>query len=94
VNSLAKREGDSILSAAWLNARILNAMDRMEELMDRILYQGLLSSGYLPLESPVTKDMLARMTPEQVQAAALSMETLPEQAPAQTLPGQPPQAVI
>ena len=64
----------SILSAEWTNQRLLNVLDKIDTILDRI-YEGFLSSGYLPLEQPITKALLAKMTPEQVLTILSSLPT-------------------
>ncbi len=65
----------SLLSAEWINQRIENVIERVDKLLDRILEEGLLSSGYLPLEKPLTKELLMKMTPQQVLALLDSYQT-------------------
>jgi len=60
------READSMLSAAWINARIENVLTQVEVIYNRLLYDGLLSSGHLPLETPITPKLLRRLSPVQV----------------------------
>jgi hypothetical protein len=59
--------GDALqfLSASWINERIMNVTALVDEYLDRIIDRGLLVDGFGPFESPVTDDMLVRMTPDQ-----------------------------
>lgn len=62
------RHNTKYLSAEWINARILNVRKQARKiLLQRIIAEGLLSSGYKPFQFPITDDMLMRMTPEQAQ---------------------------
>lgn len=65
----------SFLSADWINARLRSVMDRVERLIDNILEEGLLSSGYPPGEMPLTDSALLSMTPEQIQLLLGSLPT-------------------
>ena len=65
----------SILSAEWINQRVVNVLDQIDAILDRVLFDGLLSSGYLPLEQPVTKAMLRKMPPEQIIALLAALPT-------------------
>lgn len=56
----------SILSGAWVNERVENVLTITNRLLDRILFEGLLSSGYAPLEKPLDEDLLRKMTAEEV----------------------------
>lgn len=59
----------SILSAEWINERLERVIDRAEKIIvQRLLDEGLLSSGYAPGEVPVDRKLLERMTPEEVKA--------------------------
>ena len=55
----------SFLSAEWINQRIFNVAAQVDKYIDRIIDQGLLVDGFAPFESPITDDVLARMTPDQ-----------------------------
>lgn len=66
----------SFLNAEWVNKRTLNVARRVNELLDRIIDDGLLGSGYPPFEMPVTDDMLGKMTPDRFRALIDSMPTL------------------
>lgn len=68
----------SLLSAEWINERVANVLRRIDILIERLLYDGLLSSGYLPLEVPPTKELLRRMQPEQLASFVSSLPD-PEQ---------------
>lgn len=69
-----------MLSAEWLNFHIDNVMNRVDGLLEHIIYEGLLASGYFPFEKPVSKDMLKRMTPEQLEGYIQSLPTVEEKA--------------
>ena len=56
------------LSAEWVNERVANVTARVEAYISRIIDDGLLADGYLPFETPVTDEMLARMAPEEFRA--------------------------
>lgn len=58
----------SFLSAAWVNQRVANVTERVEAYLDRIIDRGLLADGYMPFETPLTDEMLARMSPDQFRA--------------------------
>ena len=68
-------ETPSLLSASWVNERVDNVLDRVDSLLDRIIFEGLLSSGYAPLSEPITKDLIKRMTPQQVIAVLGALKT-------------------
>lgn len=72
------RDGStSYLSAEWVNERILNVRNRIRKLLiQRIINNGLLSSGYKPFQSPITPEILAKMTPEQAQMLINSLPTI------------------
>ncbi len=71
---MARSRSVSYLSAEWINARLSSVMARVERLIEAILEDGLLSSGYPPGEMPLTDSALKSMSPEQVQ---LLLESLP-----------------
>lgn len=50
-----------LLSGEWINKRVGNVMTQMEGIVDH-LFDGLLSSGYLPFEEPVTPELVDKMT--------------------------------
>lgn len=58
----------SFLSAGWVNERIMNVAARVDQYIDRIIDQGLLVDGFAPFESPITDEILARMSPDQFRA--------------------------
>ena len=62
---MSKEERFSLLSSTWMNARVRNIEGWVERLVDRILLEGIISTGFLPFEEPITKAHLKRMTPEQ-----------------------------
>ena len=66
----------SFLSASWINARVLNVAEQAERLLTRLIDDGLLSDGFAPFESPITDEMLRRMTPEQFSAYFDTVPTL------------------
>lgn len=66
-----------MLSAFWINERVTNVLERIDGMLDHLLYEGLLSSGYLPLEQPIDADLLRRLTPEQL-IALIQAQTTPE----------------
>ena len=69
-----------MLSAEWINDRVDNVLDRLEEIMDHLIDDGLLVSGYMPFETPLTPALLRRMTPEQVQMLLDGAGSIDEQA--------------
>jgi len=62
---MARKAEAPFLSAEWINAAVGRVLDQAEGFIQHILDDGLLSSGYLPFESPLTDALLRRMTPEQ-----------------------------
>jgi len=52
------------LTGEWINARISAVTERVNMLLDRLIDDGLLGSGYFPFETPVTDEMLSKMSPE------------------------------
>lgn len=58
----------SFLSAQWINERVFNVAAKVDTYIDRIIDQGLLVDGFAPFESPITDDVLMRMTPDQFRA--------------------------
>lgn len=75
---MAKKTTDNLLSADFLNSVVLKVLHDVDEILDRIILEGLLSTGYAPMEMPTNKDVVRRLTPEQIPQI---METLdpPEQ---------------
>ena len=69
------RDAPSMLSAEWTNRRVTNVLTRIDGILNHLLFEGLLSSGYLPLEQPIDKDLLRRLTPEQLIALIQSQAT-------------------
>lgn len=55
----------SFLTATWVNKRIENVAARVDAYLARIIDDGLLADGFAPFETPVTDEMLMKMTPEQ-----------------------------
>ena len=62
----------SLLSGEWINTRVDNVVDDAIRILDHVLVEGLLSSGYFPFEQPVTPEMVRRMTEEQLGEALLA----------------------
>ena len=60
------REPAALLSSEWINARTENVLDMTMAIVSHLIDQ-LTSSGYWPLESPVTPADLGKMTPDQLQ---------------------------
>ncbi len=55
----------AFLGAEWINKRIFNVAAKVDMYVDRIVDQGLLQDGFAPFESPITDDILTRLTPDQ-----------------------------
>lgn len=73
----------SFLSGSYIQERLTNVEGRVNDILDRIIDFGLLADGYGYAESPVTSDMILRMTPMQLEAF---LSTLPsEEEKAQVL---------
>lgn len=73
----------SFLSASFVQERMRNVEQRATEIINRIIDFGLLADGFGPFESPVTDDMILRMTPDQLETF---LSTIPsEQEKAQIL---------
>lgn len=70
------RDAPSILSGEWINDHVSNVLDRIEGLIEHLVFEGLLSSGYAPMETPITRDVAKRLTPDQLQGV---LELLPEE---------------
>ncbi len=66
----------SFLGAEWINQRIFNVAAKVDMYMDRIIDQGMLQDGFAPFESPITDDMLQRMSPDQFRALYDSEPTI------------------
>ena len=64
---MAKPGDIPLLSAEWINARVDNVLDRLEDIFDHLIEDGLMVDGYLPFETPLTPATIRRMLPEQVQ---------------------------
>ena len=60
------QSGVSLLSAECINTRLNNVLDQAESILVHLLVDGLLSSGYLPFEEPLTEADVKRMTPDQL----------------------------
>lgn len=52
------------LNADWINQQVVAVATEVTKILDSII-DGMLATGYAPFESPVTDDMLSKMTPEQ-----------------------------
>lgn len=72
---MATRKAWPMLSAPWINTRFDNVMDRLEEILDHLIDDGVLASGVFPLEEPITPK-IERMLAEQVGAALEGQETV------------------
>ena len=70
---MAKSEA-TLLSAIWINERIKNVLDQAEAIIKHLLEDGLLASGYAPLEEPLTAADIKRMTPDQLLALLASLQ--------------------
>lgn len=55
----------SFINAEWINDRMARVVEHVNSLLDRLIDDGLLGSGYPPFETPVTDEMLMKMTPAQ-----------------------------
>jgi hypothetical protein len=66
----------SFLNAEWINKRVVNVQMKANALLDRLIDDGLLGSGYPPFEVPVTDEMLAKMTPAQFRTYYDTLTTL------------------
>ena len=55
----------SFLTASWVNERLVNVAEKVEAILSHIIDFGLLADGYAPFETPITDEMLTRMSPEQ-----------------------------
>lgn len=64
----------SYLSAKWIQARMQSVADQANDIIDRIVGDGLLKDGFGFAEAPITDDMLMKMTPEQFSTL---LETIP-----------------
>ncbi len=70
----------SFLAGDWVNERLFNVADKADEILERIIDFGLLSSGFAPFETPITTDMLLRMTPDQFRAFYDTIPSIEEKA--------------
>jgi hypothetical protein len=66
----------NILSGEWQNERINNVLDRIEKIIDRLLLEGLLSSGFLVLEPPMTVEFVSKLTPKQFGSILNTLPTI------------------
>ena len=64
-----------LLSAPWINDRVEHVLDRLEGIMDHLIDDGVLASGYFPFEGPMTAK-IERQLAEQVGAALEGQETV------------------
>ena len=62
---MARKENTNILSSAWINQRVENVLDQVEEIIDQLLVEGILSDGLPPLAKAIDKQLVRRMTKEQ-----------------------------
>ena len=69
-----------ILSAPWINQQVDVVLDKVEELWDILIDDGILSSGYLPFETPINPKIIRRMTQEQVKALLDQTASMEDQA--------------
>ena len=67
ITFVAKPGDIPLLSAEWINQRVENVLDRLEEIFDHLIEDGLLVSGFLPFETPLTAQTIRRMLPTQIQ---------------------------
>lgn len=58
----------SFLSASWVNERVMNVAARVDQYLERIIDRGLLVDGFAPFESPITDEILQKMSPGQFRA--------------------------
>lgn len=70
----------SYLSGSWVNTRLVNVANKVSAILDSIIGEGLLSDGFAPFESPVTDEMLTRMTPDQLQTFLSTIPSLEQKA--------------
>lgn len=68
-----RKQADNLLSAEWLNGVILKVLDDIDDIVDKILFEGFFAPGYAPLAKPMGKEEVRRLTPEQIPQI---METL------------------
>lgn len=69
-----------ILGPAWINDRANNVLDRLEEIVDYLLDDGLLSQGYLPFETELTPGLLRRMQGDDIKKLLGSSGSVEEQS--------------
>ncbi len=55
----------SFLSAKWVNERIMNVAAQVDDYIENLIDRGLLVDGFAPFESPITDELLMRLTPDQ-----------------------------
>lgn len=75
-----RKKAVPLLSAVWINEQIDDVLDTVEKLYDFLIDDGLLSSGYLPFEAPLSPKTIRRMTSEQVKALLDQTASLEDQA--------------
>ena len=70
-----------LLSAEWMNERIKNVLDQTEQIIDRILLDGLLSSGYMVFEQPIDDpEFIKKLTPDQFQGLLDTQATIEQKS--------------
>ena len=69
-----------MLSASWINERVDNVLDRLEDIFDHLLDDGILSEGVFPFTTPLTPKLLKRMPEEEVKKLVESAESPEEQS--------------
>jgi len=62
-----------LLTAEWINQRIENVLDRVDVIVDHLIGDGLLASGYAPLEARLTPADIKKMSPDQIMALLASL---------------------
>lgn len=75
-----RKKAVPILSAAWINPVVDKVLETVETLWDGLIDDGLLASGYLPFETPLSPKIIRRMTSEQVKALLDQTASLEDQA--------------
>ena len=61
---MARPKTVPLLSAEWINLRVVHVIDQAVGIMEKML-KDMVSSGYLPLEGPMDANFAKRLTPEQ-----------------------------
>ena len=70
----------SFLSGSWINTRVINVMNTVQGILDNIIDKGLLVDGFAPFESPLTDEMLLRMSPDQLETLMSTIPSVQEKA--------------